>query len=218
VSTDGVWDGIFRSRSWGRWPAEEVVRAVARWGRPGLHVLEVGCAAGAQLWYLDHEGHRPVGLDTSPAALDQARVRLTEEGAEVPLVRGDACELPFATASFDLVLDVETFAHVGSDVAQRTAWSEAARVLRPEGRLVSIGFTATTAGADGGRPVDDRTRTDLTAGPLAGVGPVTFIGIETARELCAAAGLELLEHQARRRTVGPDHDCVDEIVVVAGRA
>jgi SAM-dependent methyltransferase len=217
VSAGETWDGIFRSRPWGRWPAEEIVRAVARVGRTDLRVLEVGCGAGAQLWYLAHEGHRPVGLDFAAAGLEQARDRLTEESMRVPLLRGDAGSLPLRDATFDLVLDVETFAHLGSAAGQSRAWTEGARVLRSGGLLVSIGFTSATTGADRGLVVDDRTRTDLPDGPLAGVGPVTFTDPATAALHCERAGLRLEEHQQRRRTVGPAHDVVDELVVVARR-
>ena len=214
--TDDLWDRIFRERAWGRWPAEEVVRAVAGLRRSGLRVLEVGCGAGAQLWYLDHEGHRAVGLDVAPAALDQARVRLADEGANVPLVRGDARSLPFASASFDLVLDVETFAHVPPG-GPPAAWTEAGRVLVPNGRLVSIGFTATTTGTDSGTVVDDHTVRDLRRGPLADRGAVTFISRPRVDALAAAAGVTIEDVQQRSRTVGPEHDRIDELVVVARR-
>lgn len=212
------WEDVFRRRRWGRWPNEDVVRTIARTGRSDLHVLEIGCGAGAQLWYLAHDGHRARGLDLAPSGLEQARDRLREEDlATPPLVRGDASVLPFRDGIFDIVLDVETLAHVGSAPAQRAGWREAARVLVPGGLLLSIGFTTATTGADGGVGVDERTRTGLTAGPLAGVGPVTFTDVAGASAHATAVGLELVEHQQRRRTVGADHDVVDELVVLARR-
>lgn len=217
MSPVDAWEEIFRRRAWGRWPNEDVVRTIARTGRTDLHVLEVGCGAGAQLWYLAQEGHRAVGLDLAPSGLDQARDRLREGAAATPLVRGDATVLPFRDATFDVVLDVETLAHVGSAPAQRAGWREAARVLAPGGALLSIGFTAATTGTDGGDRVDERTRSGLGDGPLAGIGPVTVTDAAAASAHCAAVGLELVEHQQRRRTVGPDHDVVDELVVLARR-
>jgi ubiquinone/menaquinone biosynthesis C-methylase UbiE len=214
--TDDVWDRIFRERSWGRWPAEEVVRAIARIGRPGLRVLEVGCGAGAQLWYLAHEGHAPVGLDFAPAALGLAAARVADEGITVPLVRGDARALPFADASYDVVLDVETFAHVPPGGVE-PAWREAARVLEPGGRLVSIGFTAGTAGSDSGTPVDPHTVRDLTRGPLAALGTISFLDAARADALAASVGLRLDDLQVRTRTVGSEHELIEELVVVATR-
>jgi ubiquinone/menaquinone biosynthesis C-methylase UbiE len=214
--TDHVWNRILAERAWGRWPAEDVVRAVARLRRAGLRVLEVGCGAGAQLWYLDHEGHRPVGLDVAPAGLDQARTRLADEGAKVPLVRGDARALPFAGRSFDLVLDVETFAHVPAGGAA-PAWAEAARVLVPGGRLLTIGFTASTTGAGSGTAIDEHSVRDLTVGPLADLGTISFLDDARVDALASVTGLTLEDVQRRSRTVGPEHELIEELVVVARR-
>jgi ubiquinone/menaquinone biosynthesis C-methylase UbiE len=214
--TDDVWERIFRERSWGRWPAEEVVRAVARIGRPGLRVLEVGCGAGAQLWYLAHEGHLPIGLDFAPAALGQAAARVTEEDLTVPLVRGDARALPFADASYDVVLDVEAWSCLPADAAAH-AWREASRVLEPGGRVVSIGFTARTAGSDSGTQVDPHTVRDMTRGPLAELGTISFLDAARVDDLVASVGLRLDDVQVRTRTVGPEHELIEELVVVAAR-
>jgi SAM-dependent methyltransferase len=69
------------------------------------------------------------GLDLSEAQLAFAR----DAGADFPLVQGNAEALPFADASFDLV-----FADHGAFVFADPllAVPEAARVLRPGGRLV----------------------------------------------------------------------------------
>ncbi len=214
--TEEVWDRLFRERAWGRWPAEEVVRTVARTGRSGLRVLEVGCGAGAQLWYLAHDGHHPVGLDFAPAALAQAGVRLTEESMSVPLVRADVLRLPVAPAAFDLVVDVECFAHLDGEGAG-AAWQDAARVLAPEGLLLSIGFTAATTGAESGVRRGPHTMHDLTEGPLAGLGTVTFLDEPRTESLAAGVGLRIEDLQWRRRTVGPAHDAVEEMIVLARR-
>ncbi|MFP4625181.1 MAG: class I SAM-dependent methyltransferase [Natronomonas sp.] len=71
-----------------------------------------------------------LGIDPSPAMLDQARKR------GVDVVRGVAESLPFRSGTFDTVLNVTTICFV--DDVDRTL-SEAARVLTPTGSLV-IGF------------------------------------------------------------------------------
>lgn len=214
--SDEVWDRIFRERAWGRWPAEEVVRAVARTGRTNLRVLEVGCGAGAQLWYLAHESHRAVGLDFAPAALDQATRRLADEGLRVPLLRGDARALPFADAAFDLVLDVEAWSCL-PEAAAAASWHEAGRVLAPGGTLVSLGFTLRTAGTDTGTRRGPHTVHDMTRGPLADLGTISFVDRDRVEALAAATGLTLDDVQTRSRTVGPDHELIEELVIVARR-
>lgn len=212
-----LWDDVFTRRAWGRWPAEEVVRAVSRLsaavGRP-LVVLEVGCGPGPQLWYLEHEGHCAVGLDRSLVALVCARHRLRQEGCACRVTVGDAGTLPFRDGAFDLVLDVEAFSHNHEDVSTRL-WVESARVLRRSGHLLSIGFTANTSGIATGTPVGARSVIDLTDGPLVGYGTVSLINEPGVHLLATAAGLEVIEVQFRSRTVGPDRWSVEEQVTLA---
>jgi SAM-dependent methyltransferase len=214
-----VWDGIFAARPWGRWPAEEVVRAVARLSGGGsrpMRVLEVGCGPGAQLWFLGHEGHTAVGIDLSEVGIGKAAERLRSEDQTARLAVGDALALPVACASFDLVIDVEAFSCLHEDDTV-TAWREAARVTRPGGHLVSIAFTPATRGAAQGRRLGVRTVTDVPDGPIGDLGVVSFLDEPAAHAVAGAAGLELVDVQVRSRTAGAAHDLVEELVLVARR-
>lgn len=129
-----TWDEVFTRKRWGRWPNESVIRAVMRHVAPGARVLEVGCGAGAQLRFLTDEGFRPIGVDFSRPALDQA----TSNAPGVPLVHGDGSRLPFPSARFDVVVDVEAFTCAPNPAGMV---AEALRVLAPGGLLISVGFT-----------------------------------------------------------------------------
>jgi SAM-dependent methyltransferase len=205
-----VWDSVFAARPWGRWPAEEIVRAVARLRRAGLDVLELGCGPGAQLWYLEHEGHHATGLDLSREGLRLARTRMDEEGHPSRLVCGDLRAIPLASASFDLVIDVEALSCLPhTDVP--AAWREAARVLRTGGSFVTLAFTPRTHGA----PESGLTVSNVADGPLAGLGTISFLTADDAARQAAAAGLDPVDSQLRSRTVGPDQHLVEELVFTA---
>jgi SAM-dependent methyltransferase len=92
-------------------------------------ILDVGCGTGGMLTALGDYG-KAFGVDASGAALRLARTR----GA-LPLVQADACRLPFASESFDLVTCFDVLYHlrVASD---HEALLEFARVLRPEGLIL----------------------------------------------------------------------------------
>jgi len=99
-----------------------------RWGRG----LDVGCGTGVLAARLAARGFEMTGLDPSEGMLDVMR----SEHREVAAVRGSGDELPFADASFDLVLTVAALHHIAEPAAVRTTLAEMARVSRPGGRIV----------------------------------------------------------------------------------
>jgi arsenite methyltransferase len=82
-----------------------------------------------------------VGVEISETMLRRARRRFRPQiaGGHVDLRARDVTSLPFADASFDRVLSVNTI-YFWSDAA--TGLGEVLRVLRPEGRLVLGTFPA----------------------------------------------------------------------------
>jgi SAM-dependent methyltransferase len=120
--------------SWGIWGVDEselnVLGDVA-----GLDVVELGCGTAYFSAWLARRGARPVGVDVTPAQLDTARRLMDETGIRFPLVEADAAETGLPDASCDLVLS-EYGASIWVDPFR---WiPEAARLLRPNGRLVFL--------------------------------------------------------------------------------
>ncbi|MCS6909367.1 MAG: class I SAM-dependent methyltransferase [Anaerolineales bacterium] len=97
----------------------------------GLKILDAGCGTGAAISYLADYG-TVTGLDFMPLA-----VRLAQRRAHTRLVCGSVLELPFASASFDLVTSLDVLpmldARMQRDVA---ALNEMARLLKVGGRLL----------------------------------------------------------------------------------
>ncbi len=101
----------------------------------GLDVVELGCGTAYFSAWLARRGARPVGVDLTPAQLDSARRCQHRFGIDFPLVGADGASVPLADASFDLVVS-EYGASVWCDPHD---WvREAARLLRPHGRLVFL--------------------------------------------------------------------------------
>ena len=96
----------------------------------GRDVLEVGCGAGLGLGYLAMRARRVVGGEYTDGLLRTARGHY---GRRIPLVRLDAQNLPFPTASFDLVLLYETIYYLPDAGRFMT---EAYRVLRAGGMVI----------------------------------------------------------------------------------
>jgi SAM-dependent methyltransferase len=103
----------------------EVVE-LARSLPPRSRVLDLGCGTGIPITRaLQGEGHRVVGIDTSPAMLRWFQ----RNCPAAPAVRGTVLELPFATGSFDAAVAWGVVFHLPQP-DQITAIASVARVLR----------------------------------------------------------------------------------------
>ena len=106
---------------------------VARLAVPaGAHVLDVACGTGNLSIPLARGGAIVTGVDIAPNLLVQARERSAAEGLTATFDEGDAEQLPYADASFDVV--VTMFGAMFAPRPDVTA-KELARVLKPGGTL-----------------------------------------------------------------------------------
>jgi SAM-dependent methyltransferase len=130
---------------WGSGPFELIEETIAdmhddlvsRLGvNEGEDWLDVGCGTGGITERAARAGANVTGVDLAPALIDTAKRRAGERGLEIAYGVGDAEQLPFADASFDVVSSSvgAIFAPDHAAVAR-----ELARVTRPGGR---IGLTA----------------------------------------------------------------------------
>jgi SAM-dependent methyltransferase len=131
-------------RAYSEWAAEELT-----WGLfdvperelgvlgdvADLDVIELGCGTAYFSALLARQGARPVGVDLTAAQLDSARHCQARFGLFFPLIEADAEEIPLPDGGFDLAVS-EYGASVWCDARR---WvPEAARLLRPGGRLVFL--------------------------------------------------------------------------------
>ncbi|MGW4891843.1 class I SAM-dependent methyltransferase [Kitasatospora sp. NPDC004240] len=119
-------------------------------GRPA--VAEVGCGRGlgAALALREFQFASVTGVDIHPDQIERARAVNARALATFPdrlgYALGAAADLPFADASLDGVYSVEAAQHF----RELTGFAkEAARVLRPGGRLVVTTFFSSGPAADG---------------------------------------------------------------------
>ena len=121
--------------SWGIWSVPEEQARVLPAELDGADSLELGCGTGYVSAWLARRGARPVGLDNSAAQLATATALQERFGLRFPLVHGNAEQVPFRGATFDMVIS-EYGASIWCDPY---AWiPEAARVLRRGGQLIFL--------------------------------------------------------------------------------
>jgi SAM-dependent methyltransferase len=106
---------------------------------PGERVLDVACGSGnAALAVARRSWGNVVGVDFVPALLERGRERAATERLDVEFVEGDAADLPFEKAEFDLVTSV--FGAMFAPDQEKTA-AELLRVCKPGGRIGMANWT-----------------------------------------------------------------------------
>jgi len=101
-------------------------------------LLPRGRAVGVDLWKsIDQSGNDP--------AATEANARREGVADRVELRTADITDLPFEDASFDVVVSSMAIHNITDAGARRKAVTEAARVLRPGGRMVVVDFQHTPA-------------------------------------------------------------------------
>ncbi len=106
--------------------------------QPGERVLDVGCGAGQLALPAARAGATVTGVDIATNLIEQARARAEAEGLAIQFDEGDAEQLPYPDAAFDVV-----FSLIGAMFAPRPdrVAAELRRVCRPGGRIVMINWT-----------------------------------------------------------------------------
>jgi SAM-dependent methyltransferase len=121
--------------TWGVFGVDESDVGVLPDDLSGKDAIELGCGTAYVSAWMARRGARVVGIDNSEAQLATARRLQREHGLEFPLLHGNAEAVPYPDASFDFAIS-EYGACLWADPAR---WlPEAARLLRPRGRLVFL--------------------------------------------------------------------------------
>ncbi|UUI62659.1 class I SAM-dependent methyltransferase [Aeromonas salmonicida] len=160
MSHGDIWNSIFSSQEWGKYPSEDLIRFIARSfykekKRSSIKILELGCGPGANIWYLAREGFSFCGVDCSITAIEHACLRLDKEfpnwRQHGELIVGDVHNLPYDSESFDAVIDNECIYCADYETA-KDIYNEAWRVTKYNGKLYSRTFASGSWG-DGYRSI-----------------------------------------------------------------
>lgn len=206
MGLDPRWEEIFRTRAWGKYPAEEFIRFLATHyyrvpDRRTVKVFEAGFGTGANLWYAAREGFTVYGLEGARAGWELACVRLDAEvpgwrdaGAELRV--GDLCQpLPWPDESFDVVLDSDAVTCNSFEEAC-AIYRELHRVCRPGGRLY-LRTPADGSWGEGTGTAFGRGQWQCDQGPFAGTGIVRFTREDELPQLLGPWRIEQLEEVSR---------------------
>jgi 2-polyprenyl-3-methyl-5-hydroxy-6-metoxy-1,4-benzoquinol methylase len=215
---DPVWENIFRTQAWGNYPAEDLIRFIARnfyavSSRSKIKILEVGCGPGANLWYMAREGFMVYGIDGSETAIKGAQARLDAEVNEWKgeVTVGDLLSLPYEDAFFDAVIDNEAI-YSNSHEDAKQIYNNISRVLKKNGKLFIRTFATGCYGDGTGLMVGHRAYI-VAEGPLLHKGYSRFTDADDIQDLLSA--FDILEMELLIRTVENMTRNIKEFIIVA---
>jgi len=106
---------------------------------PDERVVDIACGSGnGALAAARRAWGNTVGVDFVPSLLERGRERAAAERLDIEFVEGDAQDLPFADASFDVAISI--FGLMFAPDQEKTA-AELLRVVRPGGRIGMANWT-----------------------------------------------------------------------------
>jgi len=200
-----------RAAAWRRWAASWAIQTRAATellvavGRvvPGARVLDLASGPGEPALTLARlvgpRGH-VVATDIAPAMLAAAQEQAAAQGLiNISFKAADAQNLPFASATFDVVTCRFGIAHVPD---YQRALEEIRRVLRPGGRAAFVVW-----GPRDRNPYFTLVDEVLapypapTPTPPRGPGPFTFATAKSLRRALVAAGFRDIDEEAREITL-----------------
>ena len=106
--------------------------------KPGMRVLDVACGTGNLAIPAAKAGATVTGVDIATNLLDQARTRAQRVGVQIQFDEGDAEQLPYPDAAFDLI--VSMYGAMFAPRPERVA-AELVRICRPGGQIAMANWT-----------------------------------------------------------------------------
>ncbi|MDV3294046.1 MAG: class I SAM-dependent methyltransferase [Nitrososphaerales archaeon] len=120
-------------------PQREFV-GLAKAGEVKGDLIDVGCGTGENAILFAGLGHRTLGVDLSPRAVEKARGKAKERGSSAEFKVHDALRLPELKRTFQSAIDAGCF-HTFSDEGRTKFEESLSGVLRPGGRYFMLCFS-----------------------------------------------------------------------------
>ena len=175
----------------------EVTAEKVQFARPQADAaaLDVACGPGAFVLALAPKVRFVCGIDLTAEMLRRARALQIEKGvANVSLHRGEAEQLPYRDASFDLVSSQCSIHHMPKP---ELSLREMVRVMKPEGRLLVID----PLGPESDAKFDLHNRIEIIRDP----SHTASLRLTTFLSLFEKLGLEIVSQAVRRRRRSFNH-------------
>ena len=215
-----IWNELFSSQEWGRYPSEEAIRFFLRSKNKlkmeKIKALDLGCGQGAVSWFMAREGAAVTAMDGAPAGLDRVKALAAEFGVRsgIETVLGEITEPGKSLESkYDIVLDHYSLFQ-NKEERMVSAYKGLFELLNKGGFLLTCVFGQNTSSFGHGKKISEKTYTDITKGSFVNRGLTTFFKREQLDEIFLGIGFEI---EYRERILLERDDVVDEKLVTCLR-
>ena len=191
MNTHDVWEQIHRSRDWGTYPSEHIIRFIARnyynKDRAKIRILDFGCGTGAHTWYLAREGFDVYAFDISETAVRKLDDLLERENLHAHTSICDGLNLKYENGLFDAVIDnLSIQANQVADIERM--YHCVFRLLKSGGKFITVVFGRKTTGYGTGIEVEPGTYENATTGNIQKTGQRHFFEEEELEKFLKDAG------------------------------
>jgi len=174
---DPIWEKLFSSRGWGKYPSEEAIRffmyAKKVLNMEAPKALDIGCGSGAISWFMAKNGAEVTALDGAPSGLKNVNALFREFNVpgSAGTVLGDITNpSKFLGGGFDIMADHYSLCHNSKEkIAQ--AFSEYSALMNKGAFLMTCGFGGKTTDFGNGMHVSGASFTSSSNGES---GTVSF--------------------------------------------
>jgi SAM-dependent methyltransferase len=158
-----------------KYPFDNVVSFVFR-NRNNItpnNVLDIGCGAGNNSWFLAKEGFNVYGIDGSISAINYCRDRFISENLKGDFTVGNFKNLPFKDSFFDLAIDRASLTCCNLKDC-RIIVKEINRTLKTKGKFFFNCYGVEHSSMLSGKQNKDGTWSGMKRGAIAGVENIYF--------------------------------------------
>jgi 2-polyprenyl-3-methyl-5-hydroxy-6-metoxy-1,4-benzoquinol methylase len=152
--------------------------------KKNIRVLDLGCGAGNNSWFLSREGFNVVGIDASSTAINFAQERFKTEGLSGDFRLMNFDDIDIIKGEFDLVIDRESLSMTEFNTVKNVT-EKIQSILKPNGLFMSFFYNKDSPDFFnyGGDSDDGKTYTNIDKGSFSGSNTVSFLDKETHSSL-----------------------------------
>ena len=213
-----IWEKTFRDKEWGKYPPEELIRAVCEYTKDDKtkSVLEMGCGPGANSLFLNEHFQSYSAIDFSKTAIEKLKSRLSLNQYYKTDEFKVACfsSLPWGDKSFDFICDNLAITHNDLNIIKKTL-KEVRRVLKEGGLFYSKVWGSSSYGLNTGELIEEGTFTKLKDGPCKNYGVSHFFTYKEIKELYGGIFKKISVEKIQRTKLSQNENIIEEFIILA---